>query len=1273
MGVFPFYGPVHKNGQDQTCYYVDFTRQVAREEIDILEWLIASEGTLSFTPAFSDNRVVEIGPRLSVETPFSSNAVAIFQSMGLPVRRIETSIRYWVDEKVNAAAIRAGHLDPMTQQVYESTLTTFDSGIQPEPVRFVDILARGSDALHEENKKLGLGMDEADIVYYSSMFQKLGRNPTDVEMMQVGNANSEHSRHWFFRGMQVIDGIEMLETLMDIVKAPLKLSGDNSLVAFHDNAGVIRGCKVEVFLPKIPGQPSTFHTVKLLQHITATAETHNHPTMIAPFPGAETGAGGRIRDNRAVGRGGLTHVGFAGYCVGNLHLPDFEIPGEKLPDSTMPKHYFTENLASPLDILIKGSNGVSDYGNKIGEPLIGGFCLSFGQMVNGVRREFRKPVLYSAGLGRIFDPHVKKYSPEMGMLIVRIGGPAYRIGVGGGAASSMAAGQNDAALDLKSVQRGNAEMENRVNRVIQTCAEMLEDNPVESIHDQGAGGPSNVLTELMEPIGGKVDIRKITVGDNTMSVLELWVAEFQEGYGLLIKPESLEGFEALCRRERVNCEVLGEITGNGNVVVYDSTDNTTPVNLSLADILGELPQKRFPSSHVPTVFEPLVIPSDLTIAEALQKVFRLLSVGSKGFLTRKVDRSVTGLVARQQCCGPMQVPVANAAVTADGFFGLTGAATARGLCPNIMLISPKAGSRMSVARMTTNLASVGVNTLRDVKCRANWMWAAKREGEGALLYDAAVSMRDIMLELGIAIDGGKDSLSMATMVGDEVAVSPGVLVVMGYAPVPDITKVVTPDLKGNGRIGFLGLGKGKSRLGGSALAQALGQLGNECPDIDDADLLRRAFCAMQELIEKDLITAYHDVSDGGFITAIAEMCIAGNWGALIELPSDADAVSWLFSEESGMVFEYQVSQLEKITGIFEAYDLQWVRAGLSYGKDSPHRLQIRHIHGSNYIFDHELSTLRVWWEATSTELEKRQANPETVEAEHKSHTDMRVLEYKLSFVPAAPNLLQTRLYKVAVLREEGTNGDREMAAAFYTAGLEPIDVNMQDLLDGRVSSFDMFRGIVYPGGFSYADVFGSAKGWAGPIRFNPVLKEMFERFYDREDTFSLGVCNGCQHMANIGVLPYRGIPDSSQPRLVHNVSGRFESRWVGVKIFPSPSIFFTGMEGSLLGINVAHGEGRFVFPDPQIAEEVGKMHLRPLAYVDPDGKPTETYPYNPNGSPLGLAAICSLDGRHLAMMPHPERSFLKWHWPWMPDTLRNLEASPWLQMFVNARDWCNKN
>ena len=1263
---------VGENVREELCFYVQLSRKPTKAHVQRLRWSFIEHGSvLTERSIFAQNEQREIGPRVACETPFSSNAVAICQRMGVPAVRVECSTRYSLTG-TTVEDILAKHLDKMTQEVYDRPLTTFDSGAEPKPVRIIPLIEQGEAALVALNKELGLGMDPWDMTFCVRLFRDtLRRNPTDVELFQIANGNSEHSRHHFWRGIQKIDGIEMPESLMDIVKEPLKRHPGNVLVAFHDNAGVIRGAVVDMLVPEHPGAPSSFVVCRMLVHYTKTGETHNHPTLISAFAGATTGAGGRIRDSRAVGRGGLGHAGFAGYFVGNLLIPDYPIPGE--PSKRAPLGGYNPNHETPLNVLIKGSRGVKDYGNKIGEPLIGGWCRSFGLEVGGERREAIKPVLWSAGSGLVLDQHIKKNAAEIGMIIVRIGGVARRIGVGGGSASSISGGSQNAELDLKSVQRGDPQTENRVNRVIQTCAESGDQNPIESIHDQGAGGPSNVLTELSEPLGGRIQIRKIVVGDKTMSVLEIWVAEYQEGYGLLVRPENLAMFQAICERENVNCEVLGTITGDKKIVVEDSVDSTTPVDLPLEEILGSLPRKTFEHTRIPVKLTPLVLPKGLTVAEALEMIFKLVSVGSKGFLIREGDRGVGGCVVQQQCCGPMQIPVADAAVMADGFFGITGHATAIGEQPIKMLVNPAAGARMAVAEVLTNLAGVSITKLSDVAGHANWMWTAKLPGEGARLYDAAVAMRDIMIKLRIKITGGKDSLSMADNVDGTPVKTPGQLVISANAPVPDITKIVTPDLKGDGFIGLIDLGGGKNRLGGSALAQALGQVGDESPDIDDPDLLKRAFEAIQELVAEELITAYHNRSDGGLITTLAEMCMAaGNRGMYIELSKDTDAVSALFSEEAGMVFEYERGCRERIYSTLAKHNVPFELIGTT-GRETPN---LTIYAGGKKVLDHPITQLRRQWEATSDRLELEQSNPETVAAECATYADGRhPIPYRLTFTPSEPPALTAKIRrpKVAVIREEGTNGDREMAAALKYAGFDPVDINMNDLLSGRVKSLEEFQGLVFPGGFSFADAFGSAKGWAGSILFNARLRKMFDRFYTRPDTFSLGVCNGFQLMTLLGWLPGQGVKEASQPRLVHNLSGRFEVRWTGVKILPSSSILLRGMEGSILGVPVAHGEGRLVFPDPRIAEHIRQQQLVPFVYVDPDGNPTEAYPHNPNGSPEGFAALCSANGRHTGMMPHPERVFLNWQHPYRPPEWAGQNVSPWLQMFNNAHDWCLKH
>jgi len=1052
----------------------------------------------------------------------------------------------------------------------------------------------------------------------------------------------------------VIDGEEMPECLFDIIRAPLQaISSDQnvSVLAFNDNVGALQGSSVLVLVPTNPGNPSSFKIVLRTLHPTATAETHNHPTLIAPYPGAATGAGGRIRDNCAGGRGSVTGLAIAGYCVGNLFIPGYKIAGEVVGGEVSDKH------ATPLRILIEGSNGISNYENQYGEPLGCGFARTFCQTVFGKRREFRKPVLYSGGIGHIDDAHTKKQTPEKGMLIVAIGGPAYAIGEGGGAASSMVQGQNDAGLDFKSVQRGNGEMGNKAVRVIKACAEMGYQNPIESVHDQGAGGPSNVLTELMETVGGRVDIRKIVLGDKTMSVLSIWSAEYQERYGLLIRNDRIELFQSICNRERVNCEILGEITADGYVTVIDSAKGTTSVHLDLHDILGKLPQKTFKSDHPLRSFYPPDLPDDLTLAKAIEIVFQQLSVGSKGFLVRKIDRSVGGLIVQQPCCGASQVPIADVAILANSYFNYSGKVSAIGEQPLKILVDPKAGARMSVGEMLTNLMSAGGIQLSGIRCRVNWMWPAKLKGEGALLYDAAVAMKDFMISLGIAPDGGKDSLSMAATVDGELVKAPGELVILGYASMPEIARVLTPDIKDPGKscLGLIDLGLGENRLGGSALLQALNQIGDETPDCDP-ELLKATWKAIQILHDNGSLLSLHDRSDGGLAATVIEMCLGGNCGLTT---NGQFTLASLFSEELGLVVEYYPENADLINQVLKKEGApSLIMLGETTASHTPR------------VFDIDLTILRQWWETTSYQLEKLQTKNGVADEEFASYQTVYKPVYQLGFTPSTIIIKDGDFRpKVAVVREEGTNGDREMAAAFYIAGLDPVDVAMSDLLAGRIS-LDQFQGLIAPGGFSFMDVFDSAKGWAGAIKFNPILREMFDRFYNREDTFTFGVCNGCQLFALLGWVPWKGLDEKIQPRFIHNRSKRFESRWSQVKIQSSPSILLAGMEGSTLGVHIAHGEGRLYFPDSQILEVVREKNLAPLVYVDSENEPTEKYPFNPNGSVSGIAALCSPDGRHLAMMPHPERAFLPWQCHYWPKEWSDIKVSPWLQLFQNARKWC---
>ncbi|MFC1963576.1 phosphoribosylformylglycinamidine synthase, partial [Chloroflexota bacterium] len=1224
----------------------------------------------------SSKNVIEIGPRLDFDTAYSTNAVAICHACGLgKIVRVERSKRYLIPtEKDRERFIDENH-DRMTECPYPESLRSFGTGTIPKKVFSIPLMGSGIDELRRFNRENGLGMDDWDIEFYFNLFtQDLRQDPTNVELFMLGNNNSEHSRHWFFKGKLAVDGQEVPNTLLQIIKSTILKNPTNSIIAFYDNSSAIRGYNIWTIIPKYAGTCSPFVSRQCDYNILFNAETHNYPSGIEPFQGATTGTGGRIRDGHATGRGSMVIAGTAGYCTAALNIADYAIPGE------LGGGMYPFELASPLQVLIEASNGASDYGNKFGEPIIQGFVRTFEQILPGnERRAWIKPIMFTGGIGQIDDHHTKKEQPRKGMLIVQVGGPAYRIGMGGGSASSMIQGENIAELDFNAVQRGNAAMENKLNRVIKACVEMGNKNPILAVHDQGAGGPGNVLAEIMDPAGGHIGIRRIKLGDPSLAVVDILCAEYQERSAFLIDSGRINEFAVVCRREKVNCEVLGEITEDGRIVVYDEEDDSTPVNLPLDRILGEMPPKSYNLERIPRKLEPLQIPDELSAEEATRLIFRLPSVGSKGFLVRKVDRSVTGLIAQQQCCGPLQLPVSDVAIVAQSHFGLTGGAIAIGEQPIKMLISEEAGVRMAVGEMLANIVSARISDLSHIKCSVNWMWAAKLPGEGARIYDAVVAMGNMMSELGIAVDGGKDSISMAARVNTKNVKAPGEVVISGYATMPDILKKATPDLKrpGESKIVLIDLAKGKNRLGGSALAQTLGQIGDESPDVDDVLLLKNAFNAVQQLIDDGLALACHDRSDGGLITAVAEMAMAGNCGVSIALLDGEKVIPQLFSEELGLVIEYLSGDESLVQDIMKECNVPSIILGYT---EKEKRVVVRH--RNKVKFDVSTQTLLSWWEASSDRLEEEQMNTLVAKEQAKHHSNSG-LSYHLTFQPEAvpsERLLQQNKPKVAIIREEGSNGDREMTSAFYWVGFEPWDVTMTDMLEERIS-LDQFRGVVFVGGFSYADVLDPAKGWAGIIRYNFKLREMFDNFFNRPDTFSLGICNGCQLMAFLGIVPWQGITESNQPRFIQNTSERFESQWGMVKITKSPSIMLKGMEGSILGIWSAHGGGRLYCTNSQIISDARRQGLTPIAYVDDEGTPTEKYRFNPNGSPFGITAFCSSNGRHLAMMPHPERSFLLWQWPWIPEEWKtakwestvgdyHLWPSPWLKLFQNAREWC---
>ena len=1254
--MYHFYQKNKKEGVEY-CFNVETLEKLSSQEEEKLKSVLAEDfepDNLQKKSFLNENKkIIEIGPRLNFATAFSTNAVAIFHSIDLKkVLRVEKSTRYVLLDDESAEKFVKKNADKMTEMSYEKPLESFKIPVNLEKVFEVKLLEEGKSALKKMNSEMGLGMDDWDIDFYYQLFVKdLKRNPTNVECFQLGQANSEHSRHWFFKGKLVIDGENIDENLFEIVQASYKNNPINSVIAFSDNSSAIRGERVKILMPKKTKEADSFEKKYIDLDSTFTAETHNFPTGIAPKPGAETGSGGRIRDNQATGRGAHVVAGTAGYCVGNLQIPNYNLPWENKNEK------YPKNLASSLKIAIDASNGASDYGNKFGEPLIQGFTRSFGlRLPNGERREWLKPIMFTGGVGHIDHTHLKKGKPKKDMLIIQIGGPMYRIGVGGGAASSMIQGENKEELDFNAVQRGDAEMSQKMNRVVRACVEMGEKNPIISIHDQGAGGPCNVITEIVESTGGRVDVRKINVGDKTMSVLEIWSAEAQERSAILIQKSSLKEFVEICERENSLYEVLGKITDDGRIILEDSKDNITPVNLELKKILGKMPQKTFTDKTEKLNLQKLEIDKSEGFLKSLEKVLSLLSVGSKRFLTSKVDRSVSGLIAQQQCIGPLQLPLSNVSVVARSLNEKTGGtAISIGEQPIKTLINPKAGARMSVGEALTNLVFAKISKLENVKCSGNWMWAAKLPGEVSNIYYAAKAMSNIMIEIGIALDGGKDSLSMATKVDQEIVKSPGELTISAYVDIPDVRQIVTPNIKDAGKsfLYFMDLGEGKNRMGGSSLAQVNEQIGNESPDVDNVSLLKNSFEAVQEMIEKKAILAGHDKSDGGLIITVLEMAFAGNCGLKIYGKQENPFEFW-FNEELGIILEISNKQEKNFLEIIEKYNLQNITSKLAE-TTKKRRIKIGN------LLDEEMPKLRQVWEETSHQLNLLQTRKKLAQEEKENIYKIKNPEY--NFISSVSeeelknlkNEKSTGKPKIAIIREEGSNGDREMAAAFFEAGFETWDVTMSDLLTEKISLKD-FRGLAFVGGFSYADTLGSAKGWAAKIKFNEKLSAEFRNFYKRKDTFSLGICNGCQLMGLLGWVP---------GKFTHNNSGRFESRWTTVKILESPAIMLKNMAGSVLGAWVAHGEGKI---------KSFNKKLGTVIYLDDENQPTEKYPFNPNGSKDGITGLCSADGRHLAMMPHPERTFLKWQWPYMSEK-NNIEwqKSPWLQMFQNARKWCDEN
>jgi phosphoribosylformylglycinamidine synthase len=1279
-------------------FLIDSARPLKAEELNKLKWLL----TETFEPemfkehsAFQKN-ILEVGPRLVIVTPESTNAVSICSACGLDsIKRIEQTRLFSISLK-NGSDLSTmqrqkayGFIyDRMTEQPYLETPRSFDQDVRPEPVRLIRLLESGIDVLKDANEKLGLALDKQMMQYILGYYQKLGRNPTDVELFMFGQLNSEHCRHHLFNGKFIIDGRQMKKSLFQMVKSTTEANRGNIVIAYADNAAVTLGRSIEMFLPTDTTFPSAFTTKIVKVGDAFKVETHNHPTTISADPGAGTGLGGNIRDIQGVGCGGTVLGALAIYNVANLLVDGYNLPWEK-EYAPHPSRFQT-----PREIIVEASNGASDYGNKFGVPLTTGSCTSFELICGSDHYGWKKTCMVAGNWGIINDAHAHKKELKKGHLIVQIGGDRYPIGLGGGSGSSKDAGGQEAGLDFDSVQRANPEMENRTESVIRACAELGERSPIISITDLGAGGECVALPEIVDPHGAKYELRNIPCGDKTMSVLVFWCNESQESMVMIIAAESLSVFEQICKRNRCPMYVVGEVTCDGKLVLTDKDapddaprEQRTPIDVDMEFLLANLPEMTIECESVSRQLKKLKLPEHLSVINALERVLRLLKVGSKHFLTRKVDRSVGGLSAQQQTVGPLQLTLADCAVTARSFFETKGIATAIGEQPIKGLVKTEAGGRMSIGESLTNLVWAPIEDFASINFSATWQWPCKQPSEDARLYQTVRAATELCKDLGLRIPVGKDSVSMTawTTIGDKrhPIKSPGTVQMISFAPCTDITKVVTPDIKmpGEGILIMLDLSDGKRRLGGSALAQVYEQLGNEVPDVENPKLLRKGFEVAQELIKEGLVLSGHDVSDGGLITCILEMAFAGNCGLEIntnttDFIGEQDVFAFLFAEELGLVFEILPAKLRHVNEILTKYGFDYGKNVIRLGQAvNEHQVTIKHL--DRTILEADMKKLRDIWQQTSFELDKYQANPACVQSERNVNYDRRGPSFQLTFdpVPTDRKKMQARdKPKVAILREAGTNGSREMAGSFYAAGFEPWDVTMADIAEERVSLAD-FRGVAFSGGFSFADVLDAGKGWAGVIMFNETIRNEFKAFKKRTDTFSLGICNGCQVMTLLGWLPWEGIDIEKQPRFVRNASGIFESRFVTVKISQSPSIFLKGMEGSVLGIWVAHAEGRCLWPDEAIFNLAASEsnELTPIRWVDDDGNATEKYPFNPNGSRSGITAICSRDGRHLALMPHPERLFQVWQWPYWPPNWSGIKASPWLKLFQNARVWCEEN
>ncbi|QMV62279.1 phosphoribosylformylglycinamidine synthase [Pseudomonas berkeleyensis] len=1219
-------------------------------------------------------------PRFGTISPWSSKASDIARNCGLAkIQRLERGIAYYVTGELSAddqAAVAAALHDRMTQLVLGSLeeASALFSHAQPKPLTAVDVLGGGRAALEQANQDLGLALAEDEIDYLVKSFNDLGRNPHDIELMMFAQANSEHCRHKIFNASWDIDGESQEKSLFGMIKNTYQMHNEGVLSAYKDNASVIVGHTAGRFFPN----PETrqYGAVQEPVHILMKVETHNHPTAIAPFPGASTGSGGEIRDEGATGRGAKPKAGLTGFSVSNLNIPGFVQPWEK-------PYGKPERIVSALDIMIEGPLGGAAFNNEFGRPALNGYFRTFEQAVDSPRGEevrgYHKPIMLAGGLGNIRENHVQKGEISVGAKLIVLGGPAMLIGLGGGAASSMATGASSADLDFASVQRENPEMERRCQEVIDRCWQLGEANPIKFIHDVGAGGISNALPELINDggRGGRFELRNVPNDEPGMAPHEIWCNESQERYVMSVDAADFERFKAICERERCPFAVVGEATAEPHLTVTDSHFGNTPVDMPLEVLLGKPPRMHRSVAREAEQGDDFAA-SEVAIDEALERVLRHPAVASKSFLITIGDRTITGLVARDQMVGPWQVPVADCAVTATSFDVYTGEAMAMGERTPLALLDAPASGRMAVGETVTNLAAARIEKMSDIKLSANWMAAAGHPGEDARLYDTvkAVGM-ELCPALGITIPVGKDSMSMKTRWQEEgvdkSVTSPLSLVITGFAPVQDIRQTLTPQLrmdKGVTDLILIDLGRGQNRMGGSILAQVYAKIGQQVPDVDDAEDLKAFFAVIQGLNADGHLLAYHDRSDGGLLTTVLEMAFAGHCGLSLSLDALADEASELpavlFNEELGAVIQVRQDATAEVLAQFSAAGLGDCVAVIGQAVNNG---EVSISFNSEPVFSGERRLLQRQWAETSYQIQRLRDNAECADQEFDAllEEDNPGLSVKLGFDVnqdvAAPYIKKGVRPQIAILREQGVNGQVEMAAAFDRAGFSAIDVHMSDILAGRVS-LEAFKGLVACGGFSYGDVLGAGEGWAKSVLFNARARDAFQGFFERKDSFTLGVCNGCQMMSNLHEL----IPGTEfWPHFVRNRSEQFEARVAMVQIQESASIFLQGMAGSRMPIAIAHGEGHAEFESEEALLEADLSGTVAMRFVDNHGKVTETYPANPNGSPRGITGLTSRDGRVTIMMPHPERVFRAVQNSWRPDEWQ--EDGGWMRMFRNARVW----